>query len=99
MFRALDTDQERRSISNRLGKESVLSQIGHMRMTVDIPEGELEDVMRFTRAQTRSEAIVTSITEFNGRCRMTELTRRAETSTEMMTTNGLQRARRRESHW
>ena len=67
-----------------------------MKTTVDIPDDELKDVMRFTRARTKREAIVTAIADFNRRRRMAELTKRAGTCTNMMTTNELQRARRRE---
>ena len=48
-----------------------------MKTTVDIPEAELADAMRFTRARTKREAIVTAIAEFNRRRRMAELARRA----------------------
>ncbi len=67
-----------------------------MKTTVDIPDGELEDAMRFTKARTKREAIVTAITEFNRRRRMAELTKRAGTCTDMMTADELRRARRRE---
>ena len=65
-------------------------------MPVEFPDGELEDVMRFTQARTRREAIVTAIAVFTRRCRMTELTKRAGTCTDMMTAHELQRARCRE---
>ena len=41
--------------------DSVLCENGSMKTTVDIPEDELKDVMRFTRARTKREAIVTAI--------------------------------------
>ena len=66
-----------------------------MKTTVDIPDGELEDAMRFTRARTKREAIVTAITEFNRRRRMAELTKRAGTCADLMTIEDLQRQRRR----
>ena len=37
--------------------------IGTMKTTVDIPDDELEAVMRFTRAATKREAIVTAIAD------------------------------------
>lgn len=67
-----------------------------MKMTCDIPDGELEDEMRFTQARTGREAIVTARAEFNRRCRMTELTKLAGTLTGLMTAAELERARRRE---
>ena len=67
-----------------------------MKTTVDIPDGELADAMRFTRATTKREAIVTAITEFNRRRRMAELTKRAGTCPGLVTVEELQRSRRRE---
>jgi hypothetical protein len=67
-----------------------------MKTTVDIPEDELQDAMRFTRARTKREAIVTAIAEFNRRRRMAELVRHAGTCPELMTPDELARARRGE---
>lgn len=66
-----------------------------MKTTVDIPDGELEDAMRFTQATTKREAIVTAITEFNRRRRMAELLKRAGTCADLMTVEELQSTRRR----
>ncbi|MPZ20186.1 MAG: DUF2191 domain-containing protein [Luteitalea sp.] len=66
-----------------------------MKTTVDIPDGELEDAMRFTRARTKREAIVTAITEFNRRRRMAELAKLAGTCPDLMTVDALQQMRRR----
>jgi len=66
-----------------------------MKTTVDIPDRELEDAMRFTRARTKREAIVTAITEFNRRRRIAELTKRAGTCPDLMTVDELQHMRRR----
>lgn len=67
-----------------------------MKTTVDIPDNELADAMRFTRATTKREAIVTAIVEYNRRRRMAELTKRAGTCAEILTADELQRARRSE---
>jgi len=66
-----------------------------MKTTVDIPDDELEDAMRFTRARTKREAIVTAIVDFNRRRRMAELARRAGSCAALMTADELQRLRRR----
>jgi len=66
-----------------------------MRTTVDIPAEELEDAMRFTRARTKREAIVTALVEFNRRRRMAELARRAGSCAGLVTADELQRLRRR----
>lgn len=66
-----------------------------MKTTVDIPDIELEDAMRFTRARTKREAIVTAITEFNHRRRLAELAKRAGSCPDMMTVDELRHQRRR----
>ena len=52
--------------------------------------------MRFTRARTKREAIVTAIAEFNRRRRMAELARRAGSCTELMSPDELSQSRRGE---
>ena len=66
-----------------------------MKTTVDIPDVELQDAMRFTRARTKREAIVTAITEFNHRRRMAELAKRAGSCPDMMSADELRQLRRR----
>jgi hypothetical protein len=44
-----------------------------MKTTIDIPENELKDAMRFTKAKTKREAVVKVLEEFNRRRRMAEL--------------------------
>lgn len=68
-----------------------------MRTTIDIPEQELKDAIRFTDARTKREAVVRAITDFNRRMRMAELVRHAGTCDELMTVEELRRARRRSS--
>lgn len=36
-----------------------------MKTTIDIPEKELKDAMRFTKAKTKREAVNAAIAEFN----------------------------------
>jgi hypothetical protein len=66
-----------------------------MKTTVDIPEDELKDAMRFTRARTKREAIVTAIADFNRRRRMAELAKHAGSCPELMTVEELQQLRRK----
>lgn len=66
-----------------------------MRTTVDIPDGELEDVIRFTNAKTKREAVVTAIVDFNRRKRMAELAKFAGTCADLITPEEVQAARRR----
>jgi Arc/MetJ family transcription regulator len=66
-----------------------------MKTTVDIPDDELRDAMRFTRASTKREAIVTAIRDFNQRRRMAALVRHAGGAARLMTVEELSRLRRR----
>ena len=52
---------------------------GSVKTTVDIPDDALRDVVKFTRAKTKREAIVTAIEDFNQRCRMAALVRHSGT--------------------
>ncbi len=67
---------------------------GCVKTTIDIPEEELADAMRFTRARTKREAVVTAIVDFNRRRRMAELARRAGSCSGLMSAEELQRLRR-----
>ena len=70
-----------------------------MKTTVDIPENELSDAIRFTGARTKREAVVTAIAEFNRRRRVAELADYAGTCPDLLTVDELleQRLRRMES--
>ncbi len=66
-----------------------------MKITVDIPDRELEDAIKFTRAKTKREAIVGAITEFSRRMRMAELTRYAGTCADLISPQELHVMRRK----
>ncbi len=46
-----------------------------MKTTIDIPEGELQEAMRFLGAKSKREAVVAALRDFNRRHRMAKLTR------------------------
>ena len=46
-----------------------------MTITIDIPENELDEAMRFLNAKSKREAVVTALREFNRRRRMASLIR------------------------
>jgi hypothetical protein len=58
-----------------------------MKTTIDIPENELRDAMRFTRATTKREAVVKALEEFNRRRRMGELVTYTGTFSDRFPTN------------
>jgi Arc/MetJ family transcription regulator len=65
-----------------------------MKTTIDIPEKELADAMRFTQARTKREAVVTALSDFNRRRRMSALTRHAGSCDSLQTVDELRRMRR-----
>jgi hypothetical protein len=67
-----------------------------MKTTVNIPDKELADAMKFTKAKTKREAIVTAIVEFNRRRRMAELLKYSGTSDSFTTVDELKRLRRKD---
>jgi Arc/MetJ family transcription regulator len=46
-----------------------------MKTTIDIPDRELQDAMRFLKADTKREAVVAALRDFNRRHRMARLVR------------------------
>jgi Arc/MetJ family transcription regulator len=67
-----------------------------MKTTIDIPEKELKDAMRFTGATTKREAVVTALKDFNRRQRIAALARHFGTSDTFMTHTELMKLRRTE---
>lgn len=58
-----------------------------MKTTIDIPEDELKEAMRFTKAKTKRDAVVRVLTEFNRRRRMAELVKYAGSFSDRFPTN------------
>lgn len=67
--------------------ESTTDYYGSVKTTIDIPENELRDAMRFTRATTKREAVVKVLEEFNRRRRMAELVKYSGTFSDRFPTN------------
>jgi Arc/MetJ family transcription regulator len=66
-----------------------------MKTTVDIPDDMLADVMKFTKAKTKRDAIVAAIDDFNRRRRMSELLKYSGSSKSLMSVAELQKQRRK----
>jgi hypothetical protein len=64
-----------------------------MKTTVDIPDKELQDAIRFTKAKTKRQAIVTAVADFNRRQRMAELVKHFGTCRDLMTIEELRKLR------
>ena len=67
-----------------------------VKTTIDIPEKELKDAMRFTGATTKRHAVVIALRDFNRRKRMAALTKHFGTSDTFMTHAELMKLRRAE---
>jgi len=58
-----------------------------VKTTIDIPDDELRDAIRFTKAKTKREAVVKILEEFNRRRRMSELVKYSGTFADTFPTN------------
>jgi Arc/MetJ family transcription regulator len=67
-----------------------------VKTTIDIPDEALREAMRFTKAKTKREAILTALDEFNRRRRMAELVKFSGTCKEMMSFEELMELRERD---
>jgi hypothetical protein len=66
-----------------------------MRITVDIPECEIDDAIRSTGARAEDEAVIRVVMEFNRRSRIAELTRHEGTCVDLISPEELEIERRK----
>ncbi len=64
-----------------------------MKTTIDIPDDELEEIMRLTKAKTKKEAVVTAIREFNRRRKLDVVLGQLGTFKDVMSQEELRRMR------
>ncbi len=69
-----------------------------MKTTVEIPDDELRDLVRFARAKTKRAAIVTAIADFNRRRRMAALIKHSGTFRSLLTNDEIEALEDREPH-
>lgn len=69
-----------------------------MKTTIDIPENELRDAIKYTGAKTKREAVIHAIKEFNRRNRVAKLASMLGTFKEFMTQEDLSEMRE-DSKW
>jgi Arc/MetJ family transcription regulator len=67
--------------------------MGSMKTTIDIPDKELRDAMRYTGARSKREAVVAALVDFNRRQRLQRLTQQFGTFDEFLTHEELRRMR------
>jgi len=61
-----------------------------MKTTVNIPEDELKEAMKYAKAKTKREAIVTALIDYNRRKRMAELVKYSAVSETFMSNEALE---------
>ena len=66
-----------------------------MKTTVDIPEEELRDALRFSGEKTKRGAIVAAVADYNRRQRVAALARHLGTCKDLMTVEELVELRKR----
>jgi len=66
---------------------------GSMKTTIDLPEEELAEAMRHTRARTKTEAVSMAVADYNRRQRLAKLADRLGTFKDMMTRADLNKLR------
>ena len=69
-----------------------------MKTSVEIPDDELRDLVKFTRAKTKREAIVTAIADFNHRRRMAALVKHSGAFRLLPTNEEIEALEAREPH-
>lgn len=68
-----------------------------MKTTIDIPDNELADAIRFTGSKTKREAVVIAIKDFNRRRRLEKLAKALGTFENFMTQDDLKTMREDET--
>ena len=64
-----------------------------MKTTIDIPEEELKEAIKYTGAKTKRNAVVLALKDFNRRRRLSELARALGTFKDLMTQEDLKKMR------
>ena len=68
-----------------------------MKTTIDIPDNELKEAIKYTGAKTKRDAVVYALKDFNKRRRLAELSKMLGTFKDFMTQDDLKdNARRQE---
>ena len=65
-----------------------------MKTTIDIPNEELDQLIQFTGAETKKDAVIQAIRSYNKRHKMTELTKMLGTFENFMSSDELENTRK-----
>ncbi|MEZ5405084.1 MAG: type II toxin-antitoxin system VapB family antitoxin [Verrucomicrobiia bacterium] len=74
-------------------KEYKNGYIGSMKTTIDIPKEKLKEIMKYTKAQTKKEAVLYAIEDFNRRQRLAKIVKKFGTFKDFMTLEELYKLR------
>lgn len=69
-----------------------------MKTTIDIPEDDLKEAMKYTKSKTKRDAVVQAVRDFNRRRRLAELANALGTFKDFMTQEDL-KAMREDGKW
>jgi Arc/MetJ family transcription regulator len=69
----------------RLSRIPPKIKINRLKITIDVPESELQEAMRHTGARTEREAVATALLDFNRRQRLQRLAQQFGTFEEVFT--------------
>ena len=64
-----------------------------MKTSIDIPEEDLKEIVKYTGAKTKREAVVQAVKDFNRRHRLEELAKSLGTFKDFMTQEDLREMR------
>jgi hypothetical protein len=67
-----------------------------MKTSLDIPDAELRDVIKFSKAKTKRDAIVTAVVDYNRRKRAEKLLKHFGTFDSVMTNDEIEGLEERE---
>lgn len=76
-----------------IDKESKIKYYRIMKTSIDIPDEELKEAIRYTGAKTKRDAVVYAIKDFNRRRRLAELAKILGTFKDFMTQEDLKMMR------
>ncbi|MDP3259125.1 MAG: type II toxin-antitoxin system VapB family antitoxin [Thermodesulfovibrionales bacterium] len=69
-----------------------------MKTTIDIPDNELKEAIKYTGAKTKRDAVVYALRDFNRKRRLAELSKMLGTFKDFMTQDDL-KAMRKDRKW
>jgi len=69
-----------------------------MKTTIDIPDNELKEAIKYTGAKTKRDAVVYALRDFNRKRRLAELSKMLGTFKDFMTQDDL-KAMREDRKW